>query len=226
MAQKLPVRIPGGLFLSLEGGEGAGKSTLLRHLVDALETEGYSVRLTREPGGPPIGEAIRGILLDPRNAEMDPLTELFLYLASRRQNLVECILPHLERGEVVISDRFADASVAYQGGGRGLGLERVDRLNHEAIGDREPDLTLLLDLEPSLGLARGPRVGLGEPEAGDRIEREALAFHRRVREAYREWADRHPQRVRVLDATQPQEQVAAQALAALAQVLAAKRAGG
>jgi dTMP kinase len=225
MAWKLPNSLPGGLFLTLEGGEGSGKSTLIGSLKDFLEAEGYRVRLTREPGGPPIAEAIRAILLDPEHRGMDPLTELFLYLASRRQNLMESILPALERGEAVISDRYADASVAYQGGGRGLGLERVDGLNREAIGNKLPDLTFFLDLDPAAGLARGPGLSEAGTGQGDRIEREHLEFHRRVRDAYREWAERHPERIRILDASRPAADVAAAAIEDL-RVLLRKRARG
>lgn len=221
MARNLPKRIPGGLFISLEGGEGSGKSTLLGQIREFLDAEGYAVLVTREPGGPPIAEAVRGILLDPGNAAMDALTELFLYLASRRQNLVERIRPHLAAGGVVVSDRFADASVAYQGGGRELGLERVARLNQEAIEGCQPQLTFFLDLDPARGLARGPGVTAADGSRGDRIERESLAFHERVRAAYRELAVREPERILVLDAAQPPAAVAAAALAALRNRLAA-----
>lgn len=219
MARKLPKSIPGGLFLSLEGGEGSGKSTLIGQLREFLEQAGHDVLITREPGGPPIAEAVRSILLDPRHGEMDALTELFLYLASRRQNLIERILPQLAAGGVVISDRFADASVAYQGGGRELGTERVDRLNREAIGEREPDLTFFLDLDPASGLARGPGVTDADRSGGDRIEREALAFHERVRATYREWAAQHPGRIKVLDASRSRDEVAEAALSELKDLL-------
>jgi dTMP kinase len=212
MARNLPKSMRGGLFITLEGGEGSGKSTLIRRIGKYLEQEGYQVLITREPGGPPISEAIREILLDPGNKEMDSLTELFLYLASRRQNLVERIRPHLATGGVVISDRFADASVAYQGGARGLGLERVDRLNLEAIGDDLPQLTLFLDLDPTEGWNRGPGSRQENRGLGDRIERETGDFHQRVRDSYREWAERHPDRIKVLDAGASADQVAEEAL--------------
>jgi dTMP kinase len=226
MARKLPKSIPGGLFISLEGGEGSGKSTLMSRIEEFLDRRGYAVRVTREPGGPPISEAIREILLDPANRSMDSLTELFLYLASRRQNLIEWIRPHLDAGGVVISDRFADASVAYQGGGRELGLERVAALNREAIGENLPHLTFFLDLEPEAGLARGPGIRPGSEGSGDRIEREAMAFHRRVRESYRVWAAQHPERIRVLDASRGPDEVADEAIAAVLDLLRAKRVEG
>jgi len=209
-------KIPGGLFISLEGGEGSGKSTLLEALRAFLEGEGLEVCVSREPGGPPIAEAVRDILLDRAHTAMDPLTELFLYLASRRQNVVEVIRPRLEAGGAVICDRFLDASVAYQGGGRRLGFERVDRLNAEAVEGTRPELTFLIDLDPELGLARGPG------DDGDRIEREASDFHHRVREAYREAARREPERFVLLDGTMSREEVAGEALAALRNLLARK----
>ncbi len=215
-------RIEGGLFITLEGGEGSGKSTLMNRLREFLESEGYEVSETREPGGPPIAERVREILLDPDCQAMDARTELFLYLASRRQNVVEEIRPVLERGGVVLSDRFLDASVAYQGGGRRLGFELVDRLNREAVEDTMPDLTLLLDLDPELGLARGPGVSDEDRDNGDRIEREGSQFHRRVRQAYQEAARRSPERFVHLDATESAESVAESALKALRNLLAGK----
>ncbi len=211
-----------GIFISLEGGEGSGKSTLMVHLREFLIREGYEVCETREPGGPPIAERIRDILLDPECRAMDARTELFLYLASRRQNVVEEIRPVLERGGAVLSDRFLDASVAYQGGGRELGFELVDRFNHEAVEDTLPDLTLLLDLDPDLGLARGPGVSDEDRENGDRIEREGSSFHRRVRAAYLDAAKRSPERFVLLDATESEEKVAELALTALRNLLARK----
>jgi len=217
-----PRRIPGGLFISLEGGEGSGKSTLMRRLAVFLEGRGFEVHETREPGGPPISERIREILLDPECRAMDGLTELFLYLASRRQNVIEVIRPLLDRGAAVLSDRFLDASLAYQGGGRGLGIQRVDRLNREAVEGTIPDLTLLLDLEPERGLARGPGISESNPNQGDRIEREGADFHRRVRRGYLEAADREPERFVLLDASLPAQDVAARALEALRNLLDAR----
>jgi len=137
------LRIEGGLLVSLEGGEGSGKTTLIARLRDYLEGEGYEVVLSREPGGPPIAERVREILLDPECRDMDPRTELFLYLASRRQNVVETLRPALARGAVLLCDRYLDASVAYQGGGRQLGFDLVDRLNREAVEDTLPALTII-----------------------------------------------------------------------------------
>jgi len=150
---------------------------------------------------------------------MDARTELFLYLASRRQNVVEIIRPALERGGVVLCDRFLDASVAYQGGGRQLGAERVDRLNLEAVEDTIPDLTLLLDLDPEAGLARGPGVTRDNAQRGDRIERAGMDFHGRVRQAYLAAAARSPERFVLLDARENRERVAERALSALRNLL-------
>ena len=189
-----------GLFVTFEGVEGCGKSTQAAALEDVLSRRGTPVVLTREPGGTPLGERIRDILLDTGEAGMTPLAELFLYLASRAQHVERKVLPLLEDGHVVISDRFADASVAYQGGGRELGAELVSALNKTALGGVQVDVTFLLDLDPEEGLERLARAkGAGAP---DRIESERLEFHRRVREAYLDAARREPERFVVLDAAQ------------------------
>ncbi|MBD3236749.1 MAG: dTMP kinase [Candidatus Eisenbacteria bacterium] len=151
--------------------------------------------LTREPGGTPVGEGIRRLLLEPEYGTLDGLTELFLLLASRRSHVEQRIRPALERGEVVLCDRYADSSVAYQGGGRRLGLERVEELNRLATGGLMPDLTILLDLSAAEGLRRIT----ARPGAEDRLESEARAFHERVRGAYLEIARRRGGRYRVLD---------------------------
>jgi len=189
-----------GLFVTFEGVEGCGKSTQARALKDELSRRGTPVALTREPGGTPLGERIRDILLDTGEAGMTPLAELFLYLASRAEHVERRIRPLLEDGYVVISDRFADASVAYQGGGRGLGAEFVSALNRPALNGVQVDVTFLLDLDPGEGLERLARCK--GAEAPDRIESEQLEFHCRVREAYLEAARSEPQRFVVLDAGQ------------------------
>jgi len=188
-----------GLFITLEGVEGCGKSTQAAALVEHLESLGRRVVTTREPGGTPLGERIRDILLDPERGGMEPATELMLYLASRAEHVARVILPALDRGETVVSDRFADASVAYQGGGRGLGADLVDSLNRIVTRGVEPDVTFLFDLDASSGLDRlsGRR---GPSERLDRIESEALSFHTRVRDAYVAAAARAPGRFVVLDA--------------------------
>lgn len=195
-----------GLFVTLEGVEGSGKSTQARALEKHLEARGLPVSLTREPGGTALGEEVRRILLDRANAGMTPEAELFLYLASRAEHVARVIEPRLNRGEIVISDRFGDASVAYQGGGRRLGVEFVRSLNAQAVRGVKPDITFLLDLDPEEGLRRLARkVGEG---GCDRIESEALEFHERVREAYLRAAESEPARFVVLDARQSEGEIA------------------
>jgi dTMP kinase len=194
-----------GLFITFEGVEGCGKSTQAAALFERLRAAGVRVILSREPGGTPVGERCREILLDIGNAGMQPATELFLYLASRAEHVAHVILPRLEAGEVVISDRFGDASVAYQGGGRGLGSETVETLNQVATSCVKPDVTFLMDLDPEEGLDRLVR-GRGE-DARDRIESEVLDFHARVREAYLRAAAREPERFVVIDARLSREDI-------------------
>ena len=191
-----------GLFITFEGVEGSGKSTQVGALRSHLEQRDIPVRVTREPGGTALGESLRDILLDVGQAGMLPETELFLYLASRAEHVTQVVLPELERGAVVISDRFGDVSVAYQGGGRELGADLVEPLNDVATGGVKPDVTFLLDLDPKAGLDRlSGDPGGGRPGGPDRIESEALAFHERVRTAYLEAADRDPSRFVVIDAS-------------------------
>ncbi|MEW5835594.1 MAG: dTMP kinase [Pseudomonadota bacterium] len=203
-----------GLFISLEGGEGAGKSTLLAGLRDYLVGRGVDLVQTREPGGTPLGEALRAILLDPAMRGMSAESELLMMFASRAQLVRECIAPALEAGQWVLCDRFADASYAYQGGGRGQPMERIAALETWACAGITPDLTLLLDLPVADGRARA--AGRGE---ADRIESEADAFFERVRETYRTRAAAEPQRFRVLDASATPEQVLAAAIAAVGPLL-------
>lgn len=194
-----------GLFITFEGVEGCGKSTQAGALRERLEGSGLAVMLTREPGGTPLGERFRDILLDVGHAGMRPATELFLYLASRSEHVSHVILPALERGDIVISDRFGDASVAYQGGGRSLGQETVEALNQVATGGVKPDVTFLMDLDPAEGLRRLVR-GRGEGSR-DRIESEVLEFHERVRKAYLETAAREPSRFVIIDAALSVEEI-------------------
>lgn len=182
-----------GMLISLEGVEGAGKSTLADGLQERLAEAGAVVRRTREPGGTSLGEAVRAVVLDATHGEVSPWAELFLMLAARAQLVRELVEPALARGEVVLCDRYADASTAYQGAGRELGLEAVQELNRRATGGRFPDLTFLLDLDPREGRAR-------QSHDPDRMEREDLDFHLRVREGYLELARRESERFVVLDA--------------------------
>ncbi len=204
---------PRGKFISLEGGEGAGKSTLLAGLRAYIEQRGIALVLTREPGGTAVGEAVRAIVLDPAQHGLAAETELLLMFASRAQLVRELIEPALSAGRRVLCDRYADASYAYQGGGRGQPVERIAELERWACAGVKPDLTLLLDLPVATGRARA--AGRGD---ADRIEVEADAFFERVRTSYRERAAAEPDRFRVIDAGQSPAavlQAATQALAVL-----------
>jgi len=199
-----------GVFITFEGVEGSGKSTQAEALKKRLASRGIPVTLTREPGGTRVGEEVRRILLDHDlldhdHAGMAPLTELFLYLASRAEHTAKIVRPRLESGEVVISDRYADASVAYQGGGRELGDAFVESLNRRATFGVKPDVTFLLDLDPGDGLSR-LAAARGET-ARDRIEREAIEFHGRVRAAYLAAAEREPGRFVIIDARRPRGEI-------------------
>ncbi|RAO75076.1 dTMP kinase [Dyella jiangningensis] len=185
-----------GKFISLEGGEGAGKSTLLAGLQKHLVEQGVALVQTREPGGTPLGEAVRAIVLDAARHDMSAEAELLLMFASRAQLVRERIEPALAAGHWVLCDRFTDASYAYQGGGRGVPKERIALLEQWATEGLTPDLTLLLDLPVATGRARA--AGRGE---ADRIESEADAFFERVRATYRERAAEQPQRFRIIDAS-------------------------
>ncbi len=192
------------LFVSFEGGEGCGKSTILKRLSGRLESEGYPILLTREPGGTPIAEQIRGIILDKANTDMDPRTEALLYAASRRQHLVEKIWPALKQGKIVLCDRFLDSSLAYQGAARGLGIDEVLNMNYFATEKTFPDLTLLFDLKPEVGLER---IAENANREVNRLDLEKLSFHAKVREAFHELARRFPSRYSIIDASQPIEEV-------------------
>ncbi|WP_108471360.1 dTMP kinase [Rhodanobacter thiooxydans] len=200
-----------GKFISLEGGEGAGKSTLLAGLREYIERHGIALVQTREPGGTGVGEAVRAIVLDPAQHGLAAETELLLMFASRAQLVREVIEPALAAGQWVLCDRFADASYAYQGGGRGQPAERIAELERWACAGVKPDLTLLLDLPVATGRARA--AGRGDV---DRIEVEADAFFERVRASYRERAAAEPQRFRVIDASQPPAAVLQAAIRILA----------
>jgi len=187
-----------GIFITMEGPDGAGKTTQIRKLSEALQEQGYEVIITREPGGTAISEAIRGILLDPEHKEMKSSTELLLYAAARAQLVAEVIGPAVDAGKAVISDRFVDSSVVYQGIARGLGVETVYEVNRPAIGKYMPDVTILLDLPAEIGIARKK-----DQAELDRMEQESLDFHRKVAEGYRQLAARDPKRIHAIDATLP-----------------------
>jgi len=183
-----------GLLISLEGGEGSGKSTQLRLLAASLEAMGRKVLRTREPGGTSLGERIRVLLLRAEGVKITPMAELLLYLACRAQLVEEVIRPALKEGWIILADRYLDASVAYQGYGRGLDPGMIEEMNGRVVGDALPDLTFLLDLEARAGLDRI------SPQGRDRLEGEGLAFHERVREGYLRLAARHPSRIKVIAA--------------------------
>lgn len=197
-----------GYFITFEGVEGCGKTTQIGLLGEQLESLGYSVVLTREPGGCAIADKIRSILLDANNRGMSPLTELFLYAAARAQHVAEVILPALKRGSIVLCDRFSDATLAYQSAGRGIDRERVETLNLLACQKVRPDLTVLIDCNPSTGLERARRRM--DAQAGpreDRFELEALDFHQRVRDGYLAIARQEPQRFITVDGTGSIEEI-------------------
>ena len=186
-----------GLFITLEGGEGAGKSTQVESVATWFRERDRSVVVTREPGGTSAGEAIRRILLDREHISISPETELLMMFAARAQHIHEVIRPALAAGQVVICDRFTDASYAYQGGGRGIARKQIQALENWVQDDLRPDLTLLLDVPVETGMERVGRRGIA-----DRFEAEAEAFFQSVRETYQAIAKRYPERVRLIDASQ------------------------
>ena len=191
-----------GFFISLEGGEGAGKSTQHKRIVDWLSNQGRTVLETREPGGTKVSEQIRQVLLDTRNAGLDAMAELLLMFAARSQLTREVILPALTEGKVIVCDRFADASYAYQGGGRQLGSDTVAIVERLVLEGLQPDLTLLFDIPVETGMRRVASRG-----EADRFEVESILFFERVRAAYLERASGDPQRFRVIDASQDEATV-------------------
>ena len=195
-----------GFLVSLEGPEGAGKTSVLEAIIPILEDRGIEVLSTREPGGVLIGEKIREVILDPSHTEMDPKTELLLYIASRRQHLVEKVLPALAAGKLVIMDRFIDSSVAYQGFGRGLDKEAIDWLNEFATDGLKPDLTLYFDIEVEEGLAR---IAANSDREINRLDMEGLDLHRKVRRGYLSLLEKEADRIVKIDASLPLDQVIA-----------------
>ncbi|MBB3059983.1 dTMP kinase [Microbulbifer rhizosphaerae] len=191
-----------GKFITLEGGEGVGKSTNLQFITGWLRDRDIAFIQTREPGGTPLAEELRELLLCNRDEAVDPTAELLMVFAARAQHIARVIEPALARGDWVICDRFTDATYAYQGGGRQLDRTLIAQLEQTVQGDLRPDRVLLLDLDPQTGLARAADIG-----AADRFENEQLAFFLRVRAAYRERAEAAPESYAVIDASQPLEQV-------------------
>lgn len=184
-----------GFFITMEGPDGSGKSTQIKKLQQFLEEKGHKVVLTREPGGTRISEAIRDIILDKNNTEMDHVTEALLYAAARAQLVSEVIKPALKKGYIVICDRFVDSSIVYQGIGRNLGIDLIEAINKPAIGECMPNITLLLKLSPKEGIRRKAQQG-----AKDRLELEKLSFHEKVYRGYLMLEERYPKRVKGLNA--------------------------
>lgn len=193
------------MFITIEGPEGSGKTTAVDYAVNKLVAMNYQIVRTREPGGTPIAEQIRNVILDKSNTAMDKRTEALLYAASRRQHLVEKIWPALKEGKIVICDRYLDSSLAYQGGARGLGIENVLNVNNFATEGTFPDLTLLFDIEPEVGLAR---IMANANREVNRLDLEKLEFHKKVRNTFLELAKRYPERYVIIDASKDRETVA------------------
>ncbi|MGC8256792.1 dTMP kinase [Leuconostoc mesenteroides] len=197
--------MPKPIFISFEGPEGAGKTSVLEALISELKTKlGDDLVTTREPGGNPISEAIRSILQPEEDNGMDKRTEALLYTAARRQHLVENIKPALDQNKIVISDRYVDSSLAYQGGGRGLGIDNIWEINQFAINGLLPDMTIYLDVPVEIGLAR-----VNENRQGkiDRLDKESISFHQKVRETYLKLQSEFSDRIKIVDATQPLNKV-------------------
>ncbi|ADU28322.1 dTMP kinase [Evansella cellulosilytica] len=187
-----------GVFITFEGGEGAGKTTVLKEIKDRLEASDEKVVMTREPGGSIIAEKIRDVILNPDHTEMDARTEALLYAAARRQHLVEKVFPYLDKGYIVLCDRFIDSSLVYQGVARKIGIEEVLNINLFATGGFMPSKTLFFDIDPKIGLERIAKHGNRE---FNRLDREALDFHYIVRKAYHELQGREPDRIEMVDAS-------------------------
>lgn len=198
-----------GYFITFEGIEGSGKTTQIRRLASFLESSGYRVVCTREPGGCPVSDKIRTILLDADNRTITPMTELLLYTAARAQHVSEIIKPAMESGAVVLCDRFTDATVAYQSFGRGLDRSRIDMLADLACASLTPDITVLIDCEPETGLERARRrIDATSGPREERFELEAMEFHQRVRKGYLALAEKEPQRFSLIDGSAPVEDIA------------------
>ena len=196
-----------GLFITFEGPDGSGKTTVATAVCERLQQQGYEVVHTREPGGIEISEEIRNIILDPKNTAMDARTEALLYAASRRQHLVEKVFPATRAGKIVICERFLDSSLAYQGYGRQLGFDEVLSINLFAIENTYPDMTIYLDVDEEVGLAR-----LKDRSFKDRLDQESIEFHHRVSEGYKEVLRRFKDRIEIIDASKDKETVIEESL--------------
>lgn len=200
------------MFITFEGPEGSGKTSVSREIVKRLTELGYEVISTREPGGTPISESIRNVILDKNNVNLDPRAEALLYAASRRQHLVEKVWPALKEGKIVICDRFLDSSLAYQGGARGLGVDEVLNINTFATENTYPDLTLLFDIAPELGLKR---IQANKNREVNRLDLEQIEFHNKVRDTFLTLANRYKDRYVIIDASKPYDEVVKATMAAI-----------
>ena len=193
-----------GLFITIEGPEGRGKTTVAKRDVEQLENEGYKVLYTREPGGVGIAEKIRDIILDVNNTNLDPRSEALLYAASRRQHLIEKVVPALNNGYIVICDRFVDSSLAYQGHARGIGIDEIYNINLFAIDTMFPDMTILLNIDPEVGLAR---IMANRQDEVNRLDLEGMNFHKLVHEGYEIIKEKYAERFTLVDGNDTPEVV-------------------
>lgn len=200
------------MFVTVEGPEGSGKSSVIKKVVELLQNDGVNVVLTREPGGTPISEQIREVILNKDNTNMDGVTEALLYAASRRQHLVEKVWPLVKEGKLVISDRFLDSSLAYQGGARGLGIDKVLNINMAATDGYYPDLTLLFDVDPEVGLAR---IAANKGREVNRLDLERIEFHKQVRQTFLDLANRFKNRYVIINASKSFDDVVCDAYKAI-----------
>ena len=207
------------MFITFEGPDGSGKSSVIKKVYEDFTQKGYSIILTREPGGTPISEKIRDVILDNNNTNLDARTEALLYAASRRQHLVEKIWPALREGKIVLCDRFLDSSLAYQGGGRHLGIDNVLNINLFATENTYPDVTFFFDVSPEIGLTR---VSHDKKRVADRLDNETEGFHDTVYESFKEIIKRYPKRFYVIDASKSLDEVVFNVETILAQILAKK----
>jgi len=213
------------MFITLEGIEGSGKTTQIEHITRFLQSNAFEVTVTREPGGTALGRKIREILLDPESRGMTPATELLLYTADRAQHIRQVILPAIEAGKIVLCDRFFDATLVYQGYARGLDITGIRNLHQLMCDGLSPTLTLLFDLAPEVGLSRAwKQIHSGDRSGNEtRFEKEAVDFHRKVRQGYLELAGLEPERFQVVDASQDEPAVRRQIFSVLTQRLLAKK---
>ena len=207
------------MFITFEGPDGSGKSSVIKKVYEDFTQKGYSIILTREPGGTPISEKIRNIILDNNNTNLDARTEALLYAASRRQHLVEKIRPALKEGKIVLCDRFLDSSLAYQGGGRHLGIDNVLNINLFATENTYPDITFFFDVSPEIGLTR---VSKDKKRVADRLDKETEGFHDTAYESFKEIVKCYPKRFYVIDASKSLDEVVFNVATILTQILAKK----